>query len=149
MKPNATLTLILWATFAGLTPTVVAQDAGQIRAADHPCAAALAPAQSQKPAPVPSPKPVPLPDQQPKLSPAQQPPSAPPDDAQRETATQTFSGIIVKTGERYVLKTTEKATYDLDDQPNARKYEGKRVQVVGTLVQSAGLIHVQGIKAAG
>jgi hypothetical protein len=106
--------------------------------------------QSQKPDPVPSPKPVPLPDQQPEQSPApKQPPAGPSEDAQKENAAQTFAGTILKTGAKYVLKTAEKITYDLDDQERARKYEGKKVQVTGILDESSKLIHVQDMKTAG
>jgi len=40
------------------------------------------------------------------------------------------------------------STYDLDDQERARQYEGKQVQVIGTLDPSSKLIHVQDIKAS-
>ena len=105
--------------------------------------------QSQKPDPVPSPKPVPLPDQQPEQRPApEQPPSAPPDHGHKDTATQTFTGTVLKAVKKYVLKTPEMSTYDLDDQERARQYEGKQVQVIGTLDPSSKLIHVQDIKAS-
>jgi hypothetical protein len=105
--------------------------------------------QSQKPDPVPSPKPVPLPDQQPEQRPApEQPPSASPDEGHKDTAAQTFTGTVLKQAKKYVLKTPEMSTYDLDDQDKARQYEGKKVQVIGKLDASSKLIHVQDIKAS-
>jgi hypothetical protein len=105
--------------------------------------------QSQKPDPVPSPKPVPLPDQQPEQRPApEQPPSASPDEGHKETAAQTFTGTVLKQAKKYVLKTPEMSTYDLDDQDKARQFEGKKVQVLGTLDASSKLIHVRDIKAS-
>jgi hypothetical protein len=140
--------LVLSATFV---PTAVAQDNWQSNLDNGQRRTELLEwKQSQKPDPVPSPKPVPLPDQQPEQRPApEQPPTGPSDDTQKEHATQTFAGTILKAGKKYVLKTVEKVTYDLDDQDRAKKYEGKKVQVTGILDESSKLIHVQDMKAAG
>jgi len=40
-------------------------------------------------------------------------------------------------GEKVLLKTEDKAPYDLDDQERAQKYEGKKVEVVGTLDEAS------------
>jgi Protein of unknown function (DUF5818) len=54
--------------------------------------------------------------------------------------------MIVKSGERYVLQTVENVTYQLDDQERAKAYEGKQVQVTGSLDKSANMIKVRDIK---
>jgi len=47
--------------------------------------------------------------------------------------TQTFSGTVVKQGDKYVLKDDAGKTYDIDHQTDVAKFEGKRVRVQGTL----------------
>jgi hypothetical protein len=49
------------------------------------------------------------------------------------TGTQTFSGTVVKQGDKYVLKDDSGKTYDIDHQSDVAKFEGKRVRVQGTL----------------
>ena len=68
------------------------------------------------------------------------------DEMQKQPAAQSFSGMIVKSGERYVLQTVENVTYQLDDQERAKAYEGKQVQVTGSLDKSANMIKVRDIK---
>ena len=150
MEQKAALKLAVLTLSASLVPPGWAQGAGQNELENRVQwrTDRLAWTQSQKPDPVPSPKPVPLPDQQPEQPPAPQQPPGPPDDAQKENATQTFAGTILKSGKKYVLKTEDKAPYDLDDQDRAQKYEGKKVQVTGTLDKGSRLIHVQDMKAA-
>lgn len=46
---------------------------------------------------------------------------------------QTFSGTVVKQGDKYVLKDDSGKTYDIDHQSDVAKFEGKRVRVQGTL----------------
>ena len=46
---------------------------------------------------------------------------------------QTFSGTVVKQGDKYVLKDDAGKTYDIDHQTDVAKFEGKRVRVQGTL----------------
>lgn len=107
--------------------------------------------QLQQPRPVPSPQPVPVPERQPDPTPAtQQNKSATgaQDDAQKEPAAQSFTGTVIKVDGKYVLKTAEKATYQLDDQELAQKFEGKQVQVTGNLISGTNLIKVLDIKAA-
>jgi len=151
MKRQTRSKLAILSMWASLLPTARAQKAEHIAADTGPPSMQLVSGeQSQKPDPVPSPKPVPLPDQQPEQRPApQQPPTGPADDASKERAAQTFTGIVLKSGKKYVLKTSDKGSYDLDDQDRARKYEGKEVQVTGILDESSKLIHVQDMKAAG
>jgi hypothetical protein len=46
---------------------------------------------------------------------------------------QTFSGTVVKQGDKYVLKDDSGKVYDIDHQDDVKKFEGKRVRVQGTL----------------
>jgi hypothetical protein len=98
----------------------------------------------QKPQPVPEPKPdpTPLPDpqpeQQPDRQPNTQPPPAPPaGEAQppshSEEAEKTLIGTVVKDNDRFVLRTSDQAVYQLDDQARVKPFEGKQVRVVGRL----------------
>ena len=46
---------------------------------------------------------------------------------------QSFSGTVVKSGDKYVLKDDAGKTYDIDHQDDVKKFEGKRVRVQGKL----------------
>ena len=107
--------------------------------------------QLQQPRPVPSPQPVPVPERQPDPTPDTQqnkPATGAQDDAQKEPAAQSFMGTVIKAEGKYVLKTAEKATYQLDDQELVQKFEGKQVQVTGNLITGTNLIKVVDIKTA-
>jgi hypothetical protein len=67
---------------------------------------------------------------------------------QKQPAAQAFTGMIVKSGHTYVLQTADNVTYQLDDQQRAKEYEGKQVQVTGSLDKSANMIKVRDIKQA-
>ena len=69
-------------------------------------------------------------------------------DAQKRPAAQTFTGMIVKSGGKYVLTTSDNVSYELDDQKRASQFEGKQVQVTGNLDKSSNMIQVRDIKAA-
>jgi len=69
-------------------------------------------------------------------------------DTRKHPAAQTFTGMIVKSGEKYVLTTSDNVSYELDDQERASQFEGKQVQVTGTLDKSSNMIQVRDIKAA-
>lgn len=57
---------------------------------------------------------------------------------------QTFTGTIMKTGDKYVLQDTASGTtYDIDHQDQVKQYDGKKVRVHGTLDPSGKLIHLQ------
>jgi len=57
---------------------------------------------------------------------------------------QTFSGTVVKSGDKYVLQDEASGkTYDIDHQEQLKQYEGKRVRVHGTLDASGKMIPVQ------
>jgi len=59
---------------------------------------------------------------------------------------QTFSGKIAKAGGKYILKdTASKTMYLLDDQDQAKKFEGQEVKVSGTLDAQTKMIHVSSI----
>jgi len=143
--------LVLSAT---IVPMVLAQDSQQAKHdSGQPATQLVAWTQSQRPEPVPSRQPVSLPDQQPEQrpdaqQPNQQPASRQQGDMQKQNATQTFAGTVMKSGEQYVLRTADNVTYQLDDQARAKKYEGKQVQVTGSLDENSGTIHVQDMKAA-
>ena len=110
----------------------------------------------QKPQPVPQrPEPVPVPnsnaDKQagptedtPKQQPA--PDTKAPAQEKQGPAAQTLSGTVIKLGNKYVLKTTDKQTYELDDQDKAREYEGKQVKIVGSLDRTTNMIHITSIE---
>ena len=107
--------------------------------------------QLQQPRPVSSPQPVPVPERQPDPTPDTQqnkPATGAQDDAQKEPAAQSFMGTVIKAEGKYILKTAEKATYQLDDQELAQKFEGKQVQVTGNLITGTNLIKVVDIKTA-
>ena len=65
-----------------------------------------------------------------------------------QQATQKFQGTIVKSKTKYILQDKSSgATYQLDNQDQARKFAGKDVTVSGTLDPSTNTIQVSGIKA--
>jgi hypothetical protein len=66
-----------------------------------------------------------------------------PDQSQAPTDVQTFSGTVVKSGDKYVLKDTSGKVYDIDHQDQVKKFEGKRVRVQGTLDATGTKITVQ------
>ena len=67
-------------------------------------------------------------------------------EVQKVPAAQAFTGMIVKSGHTYVLQTADNVSYQLDDQERAKEYEGKQVQVTGSLDKSANMIKVRDIK---
>jgi hypothetical protein len=110
----------------------------------------------QKPQPVPQrPEPIPVPDSNadkqagstedtPKQQPA--PDTKAPAQEKQGPAAQTLSGTVIKLGNKYVLKTTDQQTYELDDQDRAREYEGKQVKIVGSLDPTTNMIHITSIE---
>lgn len=75
----------------------------------------------------------------------QQPQQAlPPDDL--DVHKKTFTGVIVKSGDKLVLTDTiSKTIYQLDDQQKARDFQNKNVRVTGVFNPSTGTIHVTAI----
>jgi len=77
----------------------------------------------------------------------QQPPAG--TQVQQEAQKQTTTGKIAKSDDgKFVLVDTSGTTYQLDDQDNAKKFEGKIVKVSGTVDTSSNTIHVTEIKPA-
>lgn len=69
---------------------------------------------------------------------------APPDAQGQSQQGQTFTGTIVKSGDKYVLQEdTSGSTYDVDHQSEVKKFEGKKVRIHGTLDPNGKLIHIQ------
>lgn len=86
-------------------------------------------------APIPLPNPEAKPDQQ-------QSTQAP------QPSMQKISGIIIRMGDKYVLKAGGTTTFQLDDQERAKRYQDQRVTVVGSLDTASNTIHVESIQLA-
>lgn len=100
--------------------------------------------QLQKPQPIPQPVQSPgRTSQQPEQVPVQ---SASPTPQPPSPAAQTFTGTIVKDGDKYILKASGTNVYELDDQERARQYEGKQVKIAGTLGATGNTLHVTSIE---
>jgi Protein of unknown function (DUF5818) len=99
--------------------------------------------QTQSPSSQQSPDQTPPPSSRTPESGAEQPPSGSSADSGGATGTQTFSGTVVKQGDKYVLKDDSGHTYDIDHQDEVKKFEGKRVRVQGTLDAAANKIMVK------
>jgi len=57
---------------------------------------------------------------------------------------QTFTGMIVKSGDKYVFQDESTGKkYDIDHQDVVAQHVGRRVQVNGTLDPSGNMIHIQ------
>jgi len=56
---------------------------------------------------------------------------------------QSFSGTVEKSGDKYVLKDDSGKTYDIDHQTDVSKFEGKRVRIQGKLDASSNKIMVK------
>lgn len=65
---------------------------------------------------------------------------------QAQPAAQTFTGTISKEAGSYVLKVSDTSSYKLNDQAQAKQYEGQRVRVIGSLDSGMNLIKVQRIE---
>lgn len=59
------------------------------------------------------------------------------------TGAQSFSGTVVKQGDKYMLKDDAGKMYDIDHQTDVQKFEGKRVRVKGTLDSTGTKIQLQ------
>jgi len=99
--------------------------------------------QAPQTAPAPSPETPPAAQQPPAAqTPDQAQAPAPAPDSKTGTPTaatpsasdsQTFSGTVEKSGDKYVLKSDSGKTYDIDHQDDVKKFDGKRVKVQGKL----------------
>jgi hypothetical protein len=74
-----------------------------------------------------------------------QPPASqsPADQASSSDNSQTFSGTVAKSGDKYVLQDASGKAYDVDRQEELKKYEGKQVRIKGTLDADGKTIHVK------
>src|SRR5215469_9751309 len=73
-------------------------------------------------------------------SPSQQTPGA---QASPAAGAQTFTGTIVKQGDKYVLQDTATGkTYDIDHQDIVGQHVGRKVRVTGTLGPDGKTIHI-------
>jgi uncharacterized protein YdeI (BOF family) len=94
--------------------------------------------QAQQPAQPSQAQPDQTPDQTGKQAPDSQAQSA------QSAGDQTFTGTIVKSGDKYVFQDAASGnTYDIDHQDEVQKFEGKKVKVHGTLDASGKMIHIQ------
>ena len=80
---------------------------------------------------------------------AQQQPAQQPDSPGSASEAKTFSGKIVKDGDKLVLTDADgKTTYQIDDQQKAKAFLNKSVKVTGILDASTGIIRVSAIEPA-
>ena len=80
---------------------------------------------------------------------AQQQPAQQPDSAGSASEAKTFTGKIVKDGDKLVLTDADgKTTYQIDDQQKAKAFLNKSVKVTGILDASTGIIRVSAIEPA-
>jgi hypothetical protein len=98
----------------------------------------------QKPQPVPQPV-TPGTDPSQQQQKTQQPGEDATGQSQQQPAAQTFTGTVIKDGDKYVLKTSG-TTYQLDDQERAKPYEGKPVKIMGSLDASSNILTVTSIQ---
>ena len=56
---------------------------------------------------------------------------------------QSFSGTVTKSGDKYVLQDASGKTFDVDRQEELKKFEGKQVRIQGTLDPDGKTIHVK------
>jgi hypothetical protein len=75
---------------------------------------------------------------------SQQSEQAPPQ--AQSPAAQTFTGTIVKDGDKYILQAAGTNVYQLDDQERAKQYEGQQVKIAGTLDASGNRLRVSSIE---
>jgi hypothetical protein len=65
-----------------------------------------------------------------------------------QASRQSIAGIIVRQGEKFVLKAGDDTTYQLDDQIRAGQYEDKPVKIVGSLEVPSNTLHIESIAFA-
>ena len=140
--------VVVLAFAAVLLPAAFGQDQSSQPSASQPSASQPSPAEPAASQPSPSQPAASQPaEQQPSASqPSAQQPAAP-GSASQAGQNSSFSGTIVKAGDKYVLK-TDTATYQLDDQDKAKQFENKQVTVMGSLDQATSIVHVTDIVAA-
>jgi outer membrane biosynthesis protein TonB len=100
----------------------------------------------QQPTPEPNPETQPAPNPTPSQPGQQHASPATPESQNKSAIAQTFTGTISKEADNYVLKVSDSTSYKLDSQDQVQQFEGKRVQVTGTLDSSINLIHVDKVE---
>lgn len=132
-------TRIFW-VLAGLAFVLeVGLLSSQVNAQQNPAGTQAEPSQpSQQPSQPPSQT---SPSQQPgQTSPSEQAPNA---QSGQVAGGQTFTGTIVKQGDKYVLQDTATGkTYDIDHQDIVGQHVGRKVRVTGTLDPDGKTIHI-------
>src|SRR5437773_9129161 len=139
MKKTLTVVAIL-ALVAAMLPAAFAQTSDQTSpSSSAPAASSPAASPSDSPA---------------QTSPAQTSPSTPDQSSSAQGSAsaasqdgESFTGTVVKSGDKYVLKTGA-GTYQIDDQDKAKQFEGKQVKVSGNLDKATSTLHVTDIQAA-
>ena len=75
--------------------------------------------------------------------------AAPQNQSNPQPKVQTFTGTIMKSGDQFLFSDdSSKASYQLDDQKTASRFDGQKVRVTGTLDAANNLIRVQSIEPA-
>ena len=100
----------------------------------------------QQPTPDPNPETQPAPNPTPSQPGAQHSSPSTQESQDKSATAQTFTGTISKEADSYVLKVSDSSSYKLDAQDQVQPFEGKRVQVTGTLDSSINLIHVDKVE---
>lgn len=143
------------ALFLSVGISLSAQDSTQpSQTPDAQSQPAQTPAPDAQPTPTQEAQPSPTPGAQSQPAPAPQPGQTPDTSGQATSGSQassaqaadaqSFSGTVVKSGDKYVLKDEASGkTYDIDHQDEVQKFDGKRVKVHGTLDASGKMIHLQ------
>ena len=134
----ATLTLV-----AALVPAVFAQQDQSSRPSSAPQQDQTSPAQQPSAAPSATQPSA----QEPSAQPSAQQPSTSSASAGSMAESSSFSGTVVKAGDKYVLKSGTQ-TYQIDDQDKAKQFEGKEVKVNGSLDKATSMIRVTDISPA-
>lgn len=100
----------------------------------------------QQPTPEPNPETQPAPNPTPSQPETHHAAPSSPQSQEKSSTMQTFTGTISKEADNYVLKVSDSTSYKLDSQDQVQAFEGKRVQVTGTLDSSINLIHVEKVE---
>jgi hypothetical protein len=100
----------------------------------------------QQPTPDPNPETQPAPNPTPAQPGAHKASPSTQESQDQNPTAQTFTGTISKEADSYVLKVSDSTFYKLDSQDQVQPFEGRRVQVTGTLDRSINLIHVDKVE---
>jgi hypothetical protein len=77
------------------------------------------------------------------LYPGDNPTDRPVADTAAMANSQSFTGTIVRSGDKFILQAGHGTTYDLDNQAAVKPFEGKRVSLHGALEPKTKLIHLE------